>query len=81
VFALLSLFYGNGGTRFFLRKAERIEPILKQPGYKGQSMSSRRDSFEFEKRSQFFIRTHNETLSVVAVCVCNPDCSPLEING
>jgi len=41
VFALLSLFYGNGGTRFFLRKAERIEPILKQPGYKGQSMSSR----------------------------------------
>jgi hypothetical protein len=22
---------------------------------------------------QLFIRTHNETLSVVAMCVCNPD--------
>jgi hypothetical protein len=29
---------------------------------------------EFEKSSQFFIRTHNETLSVVAMCVSNEDC-------
>jgi hypothetical protein len=29
--------------------------------------------FEFQKRGQLFIRTHNETLSVVAMCVCNPD--------
>ena len=29
--------------------------------------------FQFHKRSQFFIRTHNETLSVVAVRVSNPD--------
>ena len=36
--------------------------------------------FEFRKRSQLFIRTHNETLSVVAMCVCNPDCSPVAIN-
>jgi hypothetical protein len=28
--------------------------------------------FEFQKRRQFFIRTRNETLSVVAMCVCNP---------
>jgi hypothetical protein len=32
--------------------------------------------FEFQKRSQLFIRSHNETLSVVAVRVCNPDRSP-----
>jgi hypothetical protein len=35
---------------------------------------------QFEKRSQLFIRVRNKTLSVVAVCVCNPDCSPVEIN-
>jgi hypothetical protein len=39
-----------------------------------------RDSFKFQKRRQLFIRSHNETLSVVAVCVCNPDCSPVGIN-
>src|SRR5437762_10333985 len=33
--------------------------------------------FEFQKRSQFFIRTHNQTLSVVTMCVCNPDSSPI----
>jgi hypothetical protein len=36
--------------------------------------------FEFKKRSQYFIRTHNETLSVVAVHVSNPDCASLRIN-
>ena len=25
--------------------------------------------FEFHKRSQLFIRTHNETLAIVAMCV------------
>jgi hypothetical protein len=29
--------------------------------------------FKFDKRSLLFIRVHNETLSVIAVCVCNPD--------
>ncbi len=33
------------------------------------------------KSSQLFIRTHNETLSVVAVRINNPNCSPLRING
>ena len=36
--------------------------------------------FQFHKRRYLFIRTHNETLSVVAVCVCNPDRSPVGIN-
>jgi hypothetical protein len=36
--------------------------------------------FKFEKRSQLFLRVHNETLSVVAVRVCNEDRSPVGIN-
>jgi hypothetical protein len=35
----------------------------------------------FEERRQLFIRTHNETLSVVAMCVNNPDRSPVAIHG
>jgi hypothetical protein len=37
--------------------------------------------FEFHKRSQLFIRSHDETLSVVAMCVRNPDRSPVGIHG
>jgi hypothetical protein len=33
--------------------------------------------FKFNKRSQLLIGTHDETLSVVAMCVCNPDRSPV----
>ena len=29
----------------------------------------------------FFIRSHNETLSVIAMCVSNPDCAPFAIQG
>jgi hypothetical protein len=36
--------------------------------------------FEFQKRGQLFICVHNETLSVIAVGVHNPDCSPVGIN-
>jgi hypothetical protein len=34
-------------------------------------------SFQLQKRTQDVIRTHNETLSIVAVCICNPDRSPV----
>jgi hypothetical protein len=37
--------------------------------------------FEFCKRSQLFIGVHNKTLSVVAMCVHNPDRSPVRIHG
>jgi len=37
--------------------------------------------FQFKKRGQLFIRTHNETLPIVAVRIDNPDRSPLAING
>jgi hypothetical protein len=36
--------------------------------------------FEFDKRRQFFIGPHNETLSVVAMRISNPDRSPVGIN-
>jgi hypothetical protein len=36
--------------------------------------------FKFQKRSQLFICVHNETLSVAAVRVSNPDRSPVGIN-
>jgi hypothetical protein len=36
--------------------------------------------FQFQKRSQLFLRVRNETFSVAAMCVCNPDCSPVGIN-
>jgi len=34
------------------------------------------DVLAWHKRRQLFIRTHHETLSVVAMCVSNPDYSP-----
>jgi hypothetical protein len=37
--------------------------------------------FQFHERGQLFFGSRNETLSVVAMRVNNPDCSPLRING
>jgi len=37
-------------------------------------------TFKFNKRRQQFTRSHDETLSVVAVRVNNPDRSPVGIN-
>jgi hypothetical protein len=31
------------------------------------------------KRTQLSLRTHNETLSITAMCVCDKDCSPVRI--
>jgi len=42
---------------------------------------NRESLLPFHKSSQLFIRTHNETLSVVAVCVSDPDRSPFAINA
>jgi hypothetical protein len=35
---------------------------------------------KFHKGRQLFLRSHNETLSVVAVCISNEDRLPFEIN-
>ena len=56
----------------------------KRPHYKLQFRTpseSARDSFKFHKRSQYFIRPHNETLSVPAMRVRNPDRSAVRIQG
>ena len=37
--------------------------------------------FQFQKGGQYFIGSDNETPSVVAVCVSNPDCLPVGIKG
>jgi hypothetical protein len=37
--------------------------------------------FQFQKRAELFIGVHNETLSVAAMRVNNPDRSPLRIKG
>jgi len=52
-------------------------------GGKSRRLSSKLASantrFEFQKSRQLFIRSHNETLSIVAMRVCNPDrVRPLE---
>jgi hypothetical protein len=35
--------------------------------------------FKFHESRKLLIRTHNKTLSVAAMRVCNPDCSPFTI--
>src|SRR6266487_587805 len=37
--------------------------------------------FQFRERSQLFLRTHNETLSVVPMRIGKPDCSSLAIQS
>jgi hypothetical protein len=37
--------------------------------------------FKFQKSSQLFISMHNQTLSVVAMCVSNEDRSPFAIHS
>jgi hypothetical protein len=45
-----------------------------------QFAASANHQFEFEKRSQLFIRVYNKTLSIVAMRVFNSDCSPVGIH-
>jgi hypothetical protein len=37
--------------------------------------------FKLHKRSQLFLGTLNETFSVIAVCIYNPDCSPVRVHS
>jgi len=47
----------------------------------GKRDDSRRHSFKFEKRCQLLVGPDNESFSVVAVRIRNPDCSPVGIHG
>jgi hypothetical protein len=46
-----------------------------------QFAASANRRFQIDKRRQCLIRGHNITLSVAAMRVNNPDCSPLRIKG
>jgi len=46
---------------------------------RGGESANRR--FQFQKRSQLFIRPHNVMLSVAAMCISNPDRSRVAIDG
>jgi hypothetical protein len=41
-----------------------------------KSLTHANRQFQFYKRSQLFIRSHNEALTVAAVRISNEDCSP-----
>jgi hypothetical protein len=45
------------------------------------SQSSFNRRFQFYKRRQPFIRTHNEALTIAAMRASNPDCSPAGIRS
>jgi len=48
-------------------RSDRHDPTRRESG------PPRNGPFQFQKRRQLFIRSHNETLSVVSMRVCNPD--------
>jgi hypothetical protein len=50
-------------------------------GLSSEFTASPNRRFQFHERGQLFIGTHNKTLSVIAVCVSNPDYSSLRIQG
>jgi hypothetical protein len=62
---------GKGFAKIFYahQKRQKKSIVFPSPG-----------SEEFHKRSQFFVCTHNETLTVVAMCVANPNRLPAGIN-
>jgi hypothetical protein len=65
---------------------ELAKPPLQDPETRSafdlfsQQMDTNRP-FQFQKRSQLFIRVHNETFSVIAVRINDPDCSQVVIHG
>jgi hypothetical protein len=55
-------------------------PALTGHGLSSQ-LAARASRFEFQKCSQLFIRTHNETLLVAAMRVSDEDCAPVQIQA
>ena len=56
------------------------ELLITRPNCRAVELSESNLRFQFHKRRQLFIGTHNKTLSVVTMCVNDPDCSPVGIN-
>jgi hypothetical protein len=59
----------------------KLSPPIYEEGLPMTRIANRADRrFEFQERTQLFIRMHNEALTVAAMSVCNPDGSPVGIN-
>jgi hypothetical protein len=74
---------GNGENdrkeRFHGTKYSILTPRVRLPGGRRDCAANRR--FKFQKSRQLFIRVHNETLSLAAMCVRDKDRSPVGIHG
>jgi hypothetical protein len=71
-----------------LAQSSWYSPVASSPvftenptGLSSQFATSRNGRFQFHKRSQLFIRSHNETFPVVAMRVCNKNGSPVAVQG
>jgi hypothetical protein len=67
-------------NRSYCRRFNDVEfgKNLANPSSQNAPTSNHR--FKFHKSGQLFIRVCNQTLSVVAMSVCNPDRPPVGIN-
>jgi hypothetical protein len=59
---------------------DSLSSFISRPPQSFERSAGSNRRFKFQKRSQLFVCTHNETLSVAAMCIRNPHRSPLEIN-
>ena len=77
----------SGFRSWFKEILQKVSPACQDEWTRGrrsgpqQRFGARITDSSSTKGCQLFIRSHNETLSVVAMCVSNPDCSPARIHG
>ena len=71
---------GRNALRLIQDRLNDTEFCKNRANLSSQFAASADSRFEFQKRSQFFISAHNETISVPAMRVSNPDRSLVGIN-
>jgi hypothetical protein len=76
------MFSGRSNRLTIIRRHLAIYflPFPGRSAQKGRTARIARDWFKFKKRRKFFVRSHNETLPVVAVCISNEDRLSVGIN-
>jgi hypothetical protein len=72
---------GAKGFRLIRIRRSDAQSAENYAGWSRQFATNADRHFHLHKRGQQFIRSHDETLSVVTMCVCNPDRSPIGIHG
>jgi hypothetical protein len=60
---------------------DSLSSFISRPPQSFERSAGSNRRFKFQKRSQLFVCTHNETLSVVAMRVGNPNRSPFAIHS